>query len=74
VVGKRSLYSGRIRWNFSRNERWREMTDIELKTLADLLERLIRKEKVALTDSERMAAIKLVNAADLLAEQRRRRI
>lgn len=50
------------------------MTDIELKTLADLLERLIRKEKVALTDSERMAAIKLVNAADLLAEQRRRRI
>lgn len=74
MVGKRSLYSGRIRWNFSRNERWREMTDIELKTLADLLERLIRKEKVALTDSERMAAIKLVNAADLLAEQRRRRI
>jgi len=47
------------------------MTDIELRTLADLLERLLRKEKVALTNSERMAAIKLVNAADQLAEQRR---
>jgi len=48
------------------------MSEIELKTLADLLERMISKEKVALTDSERRAAIKLVNAADQLAEERRK--
>lgn len=48
------------------------MSDIELKTLADLLEKMIRVEKVELTESERRAAMKLVNAADLLADKRKK--
>jgi hypothetical protein len=47
------------------------MSDTELRTLADLLERMLRVEKVELTESERRAAMKLVNAADLLAEKRK---
>lgn len=45
------------------------MSDTELKTLADLLEKLARKER--LTESERLAAIKVANAADLLASEKR---
>jgi len=47
------------------------MTDIELNTLADLLEKMARQEP--LTDSERHAAIKLVSAADQLVEERKRK-
>lgn len=47
------------------------MSDTELRTLADLLERMLQVEKVELTESERRAAIKLVAAADLLADARR---
>lgn len=46
------------------------MTDNELKMLGDLLEKLVRKE--ALADSERLAAIRLANAADQLAAQRKK--
>lgn len=49
------------------------MSEIELRQLADLLEKMIRREKVELTESERMAAIKLVSAADQLAEARKQR-
>ena len=48
------------------------MSDVELKTLADLLERMLRIEKVELTESERRAVIKMVNVVDQLAEERRR--
>jgi hypothetical protein len=49
------------------------MSETELRQLADLLEKMICREKVELTDSERMAAIKLVSAADQLAETRKQR-
>jgi hypothetical protein len=48
------------------------MSDTELRALADLLEKMIRVEKVELTESERRAAMKLVSAADQLADQRGR--
>ena len=44
------------------------MSRWELLQLADLLEKLIRRE--SLTESERWAAIKLVAEADRLAEKR----
>jgi len=46
------------------------MSDVELKALADLLEKLVRREN--LTESERLAAMKLVNATDLLVAERKK--
>lgn len=45
------------------------MSDTELKTLADLLEKLARREP--LTESERLAVMKLTNAVDLIAAEKK---
>ena len=47
------------------------MSEIELRKLADLLEQMLSVEKVELTETERRAAMKLVTAADMLADERK---
>jgi len=47
------------------------MSHDELEKLADLLEKIVRVEKLELAESERRAIIKVINAADALAAKRR---
>lgn len=50
------------------------MSDMELANLANLLERFLKVEKAELTESERRAAIKLVNVADMMAAERKPKV
>jgi len=47
------------------------MSETELVKLADLLERFLKVEKAELTESERRAAMRLVNVADMMATERK---
>jgi len=47
------------------------MTKNELETLGNLLELILKMERLELTESERLAALKLVNAVDVLSTRRK---